>query len=181
MFTLMVGDITSQRVDAIVNAANSSLLGGGGVDGAIHSAGGPRILAECKELRRTTLPQGLPAGEAVATTAGLLHASWVIHTVGPVFRDPSQIPVLRSCYTRSLEAAAAKGARTVAFPLVGAGVYGWPADLACQAALDGALAFVGGQDTFDEIRYVLFRAELARELREAARGLKVALAEAPVD
>lgn len=121
------GDITAQRVDAIVNAANSSLLGGGGVDGAIHRAGGPEILAATRELRRTTLPAGLPTGQAVATTAGRLPARWVIHTVGPVFSTrEDRSDQLRSAYSSSLAVADRLGATTVAFPLISAGVYGWP-------------------------------------------------------
>jgi O-acetyl-ADP-ribose deacetylase (regulator of RNase III) len=120
------GDITTERVDAIVNAANSTLLGGGGVDGAIHAAAGPALLAECRELRRTTLPSGLPVGDAVATGSGDLPCRWVIHTVGPDRHagetDPDQ---LRSCFTRSLDVAAEIGAGSVAFPAVSAGVYGW--------------------------------------------------------
>ncbi|GAA4478395.1 hypothetical protein GCM10023094_21980 [Rhodococcus olei] len=129
------GDITRFEADAIVNAANSGLLGGGGVDGAIHRVGGPAVLAECRRLRETTLPGGLPAGDAVATTAGNLPARWVIHTVGPVYSAAEdRSAVLRSAYTRSLAVADELGARTVAFPLVSAGVYGWPhADAVHQA------------------------------------------------
>jgi O-acetyl-ADP-ribose deacetylase (regulator of RNase III) len=129
------GDITEQRVDAIVNAANRSLLGGGGVDGVIHRRGGPAILAGCQELRRTTYPDGLPTGEAVATTAGDLPARWVIHTVGPIHGrgDSAQ---LAGCYRSSLRVAAALGARTVAFPLISAGAYGWPIDDALRQAID---------------------------------------------
>lgn len=133
---IVQGDITTQRVDAIVNAANSSLLGGGGVDGAIHRAGGPAILEACRELRATTLPDGLPAGQAVATTAGELPARWVIHTVGPVYsptEDRSEI--LRSCYRQSLRIAAELGARSVAFPTISAGVYGWPMTDATRIAV----------------------------------------------
>lgn len=132
---IVQGDITTEKVDVIVNAAKSSLLGGGGVDGAIHRAGGPAILEECKELRRN-LPHGLYPGWAVITTAGALPAQWVVHTVGPVY-DPRQDQsyVLRSCYTKSLEAADVVGARTVAFPLISAGVYGWPKDDAVKQAL----------------------------------------------
>lgn len=130
------GDITRERVDAIVNAANSTLLGGGGVDGAIHRAGGPRILAECRRLRETTLPDGLPAGRAVATTARDLPARWVVHTVGPVqsTRDDRFAP-LASCYRESLRVAAGLGARSVAFPAISAGVYGWPMDDAARIAV----------------------------------------------
>ncbi|MFY0406285.1 O-acetyl-ADP-ribose deacetylase [Solicola sp. PLA-1-18] len=130
------GDITTLDVDVVVNAANSGLLGGGGVDGAIHRAGGPAILAECRELRATTWPDGLPTGEAVATTAGDLPARWVVHTVGPVWSRSSDLSGrLRSCYTRSLEVADGLGAASVAFPLISAGVYGWPLDDAVEQAV----------------------------------------------
>lgn len=131
------GDITRVEVDAVVNAARRSLLGGGGVDGAIHHAGGPEILAECRALRAERLPDGLPTGQAVATTAGNLPARWVIHTVGPVYgstRDGSEL--LADCYRNSLAVADELGARTVAFPLVSAGAYGWPVDDALRTALD---------------------------------------------
>ncbi|MDQ2836544.1 MAG: O-acetyl-ADP-ribose deacetylase [Actinomycetota bacterium] len=134
---LVQGDITDQRVDAIVNAANSSLLGGGGVDGAIHRRGGPAILDACRELRRGHYGRGLPAGQAVATTAGELPARWVIHTVGPVFspaEDRSEI--LRSCYRQSLAIAAGLGAETIAFPLISAGVYRWPVPAAIRIAIE---------------------------------------------
>ncbi|TKV61824.1 O-acetyl-ADP-ribose deacetylase [Nakamurella flava] len=133
---LVQGDITGQRVDAIVNAANHSLLGGGGVDGAIHRRGGPDILAECRRIRSEQYPDGLPTGEAVATTAGRLPARWVIHTVGPTWaKTKDKSPLLRSCYQRSLAVADQLGARTVAFPLVSAGVYRWPKDDAVRQAL----------------------------------------------
>lgn len=137
MVELVHGDITRERVDAIVNAANSSLLGGGGVDGAIHRAGGPRILAACEDLRRGKYGRGLDEGDAVATTAGRLHATWVVHTVGPVWNDGNGDPeILRSCYRRSLEVCAELGARSVAFPLISAGIYGWPEDDAARIALE---------------------------------------------
>ena len=139
---LAQGDITTFTVDAIVNAANRSLLGGLGVDGAIHRVGGPDILAECRALRKTMFPDGLPVGEAVATTAGRLPARWVIHTVGPRFSNDKQKPArLRSCYTTSLAVADGKGARTIAFPLISAGAYGWPKEDAlgqAHEALSGA-------------------------------------------
>jgi O-acetyl-ADP-ribose deacetylase (regulator of RNase III) len=120
------GDITREHLDAIVNAANSTLLGGGGVDGAIHDAAGPALLAECRELRRTVLPDGLAVGDAVATGAGLLPARWVIHTVGPnAYRGQRDPALLASCFTRSLDVAAQVGAASVAFPAVSAGIYGW--------------------------------------------------------
>ena len=131
------GDITRFSADAIVNAANQTLLGGGGVDGAIHRAGGRDILAECRELRETTLRDGLPTGDAVATTAGLLDARWVIHTVGPVWTpDEDRSELLASCYRRSLDVADSLGAETIAFPAVSAGIYGWPMEDAARIAID---------------------------------------------
>jgi O-acetyl-ADP-ribose deacetylase (regulator of RNase III) len=129
------GDITRQTVDAVVNAANSTLLGGGGVDGAIHAAAGPRLLEECRRLRSTSLPQGLPVGEAVATGAGDLPARWVIHTVGPNrHRGQTDPELLASCFRRSLDVAAGLPARSVAFPAVSAGVYGWPVEEVARIA-----------------------------------------------
>ncbi|MGN6613040.1 MAG: O-acetyl-ADP-ribose deacetylase [Angustibacter sp.] len=133
---LVAGDITTQDVDAVVNAANSSLLGGGGVDGAIHAAGGPDILAACRELRATTLPDGLPTGQAVATTAGRLPARWVIHTVGPVYgRDPAAAELLASAYRESLRVADELGAASVAFPSISTGAYGYPLHEAAPVAV----------------------------------------------
>jgi O-acetyl-ADP-ribose deacetylase len=132
---LVLGDITAQRVDAIVNAANSSLLGGGGVDGAIHRRGGSAILAACRQLRAGPYADGLPAGAAVATTAGELPARWVIHTVGPVYsRSEDRSATLRSCYQESLRVAEQIAATSVAFPLISAGLYGWPAEDAVRQA-----------------------------------------------
>ncbi len=156
--TLAQGDITTQRVDALVNAANSTLLGGGGVDGAIHRAGGPAILAECQRLRAERLPQGLPVGQAVATTAGALPARWVIHTVGPVYNeDVDREADLVSCYQRSLRLGVELGARTLAFPAISAGVYRWPAADAARIAVRavGSLA-ADLADEVDEARFVLF-------------------------
>ena len=131
------GDITEQHVDAVVNAANSSLLGGGGVDGAIHRRGGPDILAECRQIRAERYPDGLPPGQAVATTAGHLPARWVIHTVGPVYaKREDRSALLESCYRESLRVAAELGAASVAFPAVSAGVYGWPMDDAARIAVE---------------------------------------------
>lgn len=130
------GDITEQACDAVVNAANSSLLGGGGVDGAIHRRGGPDILAACRELRRTRYPDGLPTGQAVATTAGRLPAQWVIHTVGPVYsRSQDRSALLVSAYRESLRVADELVARTVAFPAISAGIYGWPMEDAARIAI----------------------------------------------
>jgi O-acetyl-ADP-ribose deacetylase len=168
--TVVRGDITRQRVDAVVNAANSSLLGGGGVDGAIHRAGGPAILAECRELRRTRLPDGLPTGAAVATTAGELPARWVIHTVGPVYsarQDRSAL--LASCHTEALRVADELGARSIAFPAISTGVYGYPLDLAAPVAVQ---ACANADTAVAEIRFVLFddRALAAFEAALAARS-----------
>ncbi|MBA3411355.1 MAG: O-acetyl-ADP-ribose deacetylase [Geodermatophilaceae bacterium] len=129
-------DITTERVDAIVNAANPGLLGGGGVDGAIHAAGGPEILAECRQ-RKADLPGGLlPRGQAVATTGGRLAARWVIHTAGPVYAPgKDRRAVLRSCYVQSLRLASELGAESIAFPAISAGVYGWPMDDAARVAV----------------------------------------------
>ncbi len=131
------GDITTVEVDAIVNAANQSLLGGGGVDGAIHAAGGPEILEATKHLRATTLPDGLETGDAVATTAGKLPARWVIHTVGPVYaKTIDRRDQLISAYRRSMEVADELGATSIAFPTISAGVYGWPHDDAVAVAVE---------------------------------------------
>jgi O-acetyl-ADP-ribose deacetylase (regulator of RNase III) len=166
------GDITRETVDAVVNAANSSLLGGGGVDGAIHRAGGPAILEECRRLRATTLPNGLPAGEAVATTAGRLPARWVIHTVGPVHSTrEDRSAVLDSCYRRSLAVARELGARSVGFPAVSAGVYGWPMDDAARIAVAAVRDVMRDADSPETVRFVLFSAEaLAQFERALAAG-----------
>jgi O-acetyl-ADP-ribose deacetylase (regulator of RNase III) len=151
---LELGDITAQHVDAVVNAANRSLMGGGGVDGAIHRRGGPAILAECREIRRRRFPDGLPPGEAVATTAGDLPARWVIHTVGPMFsRSEDRSDVLASCHTSSLRVADEIGARTVAFPAISTGVYGYPVELAAPVAV-GAVR--DADTTVELVRFVLF-------------------------
>ena len=164
---VLEGDITSQDADAIVNAANSTLLGGGGVDGAIHRAGGPSILAACEEIRRTTHPDGLPTGMAVSTTAGDLSARWVIHTVGPVYgRDADPAGLLASCHTESLRLADALGVRTVAFPAISTGVYGYPVDEAAGVAID---AVRGAETRVDEVRFVLFGRD-AYEAFERALG-----------
>jgi O-acetyl-ADP-ribose deacetylase (regulator of RNase III) len=150
------GDITEQDVDAIVNAANSSLLGGGGVDGAIHSAGGPAVLRACNELRRTRYPTGLPTGQAVATTAGALRARSVIHTVGPIYsRSPDPAGELASCHVESLRVADGLTARTVAFPAISTGVYGYPIEEAAPVAI---AAVRRAQTNVEEVRFVLFNA-----------------------
>ena len=152
--TFEMGDITDQDVDAIVNAANHTLMGGGGVDGAIHRRGGPEILAECKKLRESRFPDGLPTGQAVATSAGRLTARWVIHTVGPTYaesKDKSQL--LADCFRNSLRIADELSAATVAFPAISTGVYRWPVDDAARIAV----ATVRASDTqVNEVRFVLF-------------------------
>lgn len=151
---LVRGDITRQSVDAIVNAANSSLLGGGGVDGAIHRRGGPAILEDCRKLRASHYGKGLATGAAVATTAGELDARWVIHTVGPVWsaaEDRSEL--LASCYRESLRVADDLGARTVAFPAVSTGVFGWPMGDGARIAVETVRA---ARTSVDEVRFVLF-------------------------
>jgi len=151
---LVRGDITEQQVDAVVNAANSSLLGGGGVDGAIHRRGGPEILAECKRIRAERYPDGLPTGQAIATTAGRLPARWVIHTVGPVWsKHDDRSALLESCYRESLRVADELGAASVAFPAVSAGIYGWPMDDAARIAVETVRA---ADTSVALVRFVLF-------------------------
>jgi O-acetyl-ADP-ribose deacetylase (regulator of RNase III) len=154
--TLVLGDITAQEVDAVVNAANRSLLGGGGVDGAIHRRGGDAIIDACRQLRATTHPDGLPVGEAVATTAGSLPARWVIHTVGPIYGGRADdAELLASCYRSSLRVADELGASSVAFPAISTGAFGYPVEEAATVAV----AAVGGATTsVREVRFVLFDA-----------------------
>jgi O-acetyl-ADP-ribose deacetylase len=170
--TLKLGDITAEPADAIVNAANSSLLGGGGVDGAIHRRGGPAILAECRELRASRYRDGLPAGQAVATTAGDLPARWVIHTVGPAYSArQDRSAQLASCYERSLRVADELGAVTVAFPAVSAGAYGWPP----QDAARVALTTVGRTACrVEEVRFVLFSEQMHETFRRVLASLPAA-------
>src|SRR5580700_2522652 len=158
--TLVQGDITRQQADAIVNAANSSLLGGGGVDGAIRRNGGPEILAACRGLRAEAYPDGLPAGQAVATTAGRLPATWVIHTVGPVYSPrEDRSALLASCYTESLRVAAGLGARTIAFPAVSARI----AVTTVHAATE--------HPTLTEVRFVLFTPDMYQQFHRALATL----------
>jgi O-acetyl-ADP-ribose deacetylase (regulator of RNase III) len=158
--TVVEGDLTAEAVDAVVNAANSSLLGGGGVDGAIHRAGGAEILAACLQLRAGPLPDGLPTGQAVATTAGRMPARWVIHTVGPVYAhedDPAAL--LGSCHVESLRVADELGAATVAFPAISCGVYGYPVEEAAPVAV---AAVRDAATSVEEVRFVLRGAEAVR-------------------
>ncbi|MFC5886531.1 O-acetyl-ADP-ribose deacetylase [Kitasatospora sp. CM 4170] len=173
--TLVEGDITEQQVDAVVNAANSSLLGGGGVDGAIHRKGGSQILEECRRLRASHWGRGLPTGQAVATTAGRLPARWVVHTVGPVYWEDEyddRAEQLASCYRESLRVAAELGARTVAFPAVSAGVYGWPLEDAARIALGTVAAAVAGPAReLTEVRFVLFGTAAYGTFEQVWRGM----------
>jgi len=153
----VVGDLTTQEVDAVVNAANSTLLGGGGVDGALHAAAGPALLEACRRLRATTHPAGLAVGDAVATPGGRLAARWVIHTVGPNrHRGQDDPALLASCFTRSLEVAREVGARSVAFPAVSAGAYGWEASDVARVAVSEVRQWVDDNEgDLDLVRFVL--------------------------
>jgi O-acetyl-ADP-ribose deacetylase len=161
--TVVLGDLTVQRVDAIVNAANESLLGGGGVDGAIHRAGGPEIGVACRALG------GCATGDAKATGGGLLPARWVVHAVGPVWRGggAGEDGLLASAHRRALEVASELGARTVAFPAISCGIYAFPAERAAPVAMGAARDAL---DRFDEIRFVLFDEDLRRVFADAAEA-----------
>ena len=154
--SLIKGDITMQATDAIVNAANSSLMGGGGVDGAIHRAGGPAILDECKRI--VSKVGRLPTGQAVITTGGNLTAKHVIHTVGPIWHGGKnkEPELLASAYRESLQLAVENGLRTISFPSVSTGAYGYPVRLAAQTALQTVIDFLKTNDSLDEVRFVLF-------------------------
>ncbi len=156
---LYVGDLTDHAVDAIVNAANSSLLGGGGVDGAIHRRGGEALTAACRQLRATSLPEGLPTGQVVLTPAGNLLAKWVIHTVGPIYgrHGGREAELLAACYRNALGLAREKGLKTIAFPAISTGVYGYPADEAAGVVGATLRAFLSEDDAIEEVRLVFFR------------------------
>lgn len=155
---VVTGDLTCEQVDVIVNAANSTLLGGGGVDGAIHARGGPEILAACRELRRTLVPDGLPAGEAVLTTAGRLPARHVIHTVGPVYglHNGQEAILLANCYRNSLSLAAEHAMARIAFPAISTGAYGYPRHEAAAVASRAIGEFLASDDFIREVRLVFF-------------------------
>jgi O-acetyl-ADP-ribose deacetylase (regulator of RNase III) len=165
---VVVGDITRQDVGAIVNAANSTLLGGGGVDGAIHRAGGPQILQECEQIRRTTYPKGLPTGEAVITTGGNLPARYVIHTVGPIYgRDPErEADLLAACYRNCLNLAREHAAKSIAFPSISTGAYGYPKPEAAAISSRSIKEFLDGDDSIEQVRLVFFHERDARVFRE---------------
>ena len=153
---LVRGDITKERVDAIANAANEGLMGGGGVDGAIHRAGGSAIMAECSTIRAKQ--GGCPTGQAVITTGGNLPAKYVIHTVGPIWRggDAGEPELLASCYRESLRLAVEHGIKTIAFPSISTGVYGYPVTQAAVIALSAVKEFLEAHDGLDEVSFVLF-------------------------
>ena len=164
---LVQGDITDQEVDALVNAANSGLRGGGGVDGAIHRAGGPAIMAACRQL------DGCPTGDARITTGGNLRARYVIHAVGPIYRDGRQgePALLASAYRRSLEVAAAHGVRRLAFPSISTGVYAYPIAQAARIALGTVQDYLAGDREILLVRFVLFSVADLRAYEEAAREI----------
>ena len=155
-----VGDITKEVVDAVVNAANGTLMGGGGVDGAIHRAGGPEILKECKEIRRAQYTDGLPTGQAVITTAGKMVAKHVIHTVGPVYGrgGKEKAELLAACYRNSLMVAASNGLKTIAFPAISTGVYGYPLHEAAKVSSRAIEKFLRADNSIEEVRLVFFAA-----------------------
>ena len=159
-----VGDITREAADAIVNAANSSLMGGGGVDGAIHRAGGPEILEACKRIRESEYPNGLPTGQAVITTGGRLPARHVIHTVGPVYgrHHGEEARFLGACYENSIALAAKHGLETIAFPAISTGVYGYPKDEAARVALAAIELALAKHASIKEVRLVFFSEDDAR-------------------
>jgi O-acetyl-ADP-ribose deacetylase len=153
-----VGDITREDVDAVVNAANSTLMGGGGVDGAIHRAGGREILKACEEIRRTHYPEGLPTGGAVLTTAGKMKARYVIHTVGPVYsQGKDKSALLAACYKNSLAVAVEHALKTIAFPAISTGIYGYPREEAAAVASMAIESFLEKDSTIDQVRLVFFQ------------------------
>lgn len=161
---VLKGDITNQDVDAIVNAANSTLFGGGGVDGAIHAKGGPEILEACREIRRTRFPRGLPTGEVVLTTGGRLPARYVIHTVGPITRigHAPDASLLASCYRNALALAAENGLRSIAFPAISTGAFGYPPERAAPVASETIESALSAGTTVEQVRLIFYEAEDAR-------------------
>ncbi|HKS09315.1 MAG TPA: O-acetyl-ADP-ribose deacetylase [Pyrinomonadaceae bacterium] len=160
---VVVGDLTRQDVDAIVNAANSTLLGGGGVDGAIHKAGGPLIPRECREIRRTQYPDGLPTGEAVITAGGDLPARFVIHTVGPIYgHDPNEAELLAACYRNSLNLAVQHAIYSIAFPSISTGAFRYPQPEAAAVSSRAIKEFLNADQQIEEVRLVFFQDRDAR-------------------
>jgi O-acetyl-ADP-ribose deacetylase (regulator of RNase III) len=170
---ILQGDITEMDTDAIVNAANPSLMGGGGVDGAIHRKGGPKILEECKKIRATEYPDGLPTGKAVITTGGNLKARYVIHTVGPIWRggNRGEPELLAEAYRNSLKLAVSKGLKTIAFPSISTGAYGYPIEKACRVALTTVKEFLEKENQLEKVVLVLFSRRDFEICMEAAREI----------
>ncbi|MEM3730490.1 MAG: O-acetyl-ADP-ribose deacetylase [Candidatus Bathyarchaeia archaeon] len=168
---LVQGDITEMETEAIVNAANPSLMGGGGVDGAIHKKGGPKILEECKRIREKEWPEGLPTGKAVITSGGNLKAKYVIHTVGPIWRggNSGEPELLADAYRNSLSLAVSKGIKTIAFPSISTGAYGYPIEKACRIALSTVKEFLEKVDKLEKVVFVLFSKRDFEIYREAAK------------
>ncbi|MEM1994087.1 MAG: O-acetyl-ADP-ribose deacetylase [Nitrososphaerales archaeon] len=167
------GDITEQETEAIVNAANPTLMGGGGVDGAIHRKGGPSILEECKKIRATQYPKGLPTGKAVITNAGRLKAKYVIHTVGPIWSggDRGKAELLAEAYRSCLELASSKGIKSIAFPSISTGAYGYPISKASRVALETVKDFLIKEHTINEVVFVLFSREDQKVYEKAAEEI----------
>lgn len=170
---LVQGDITDMETDAIVNAANSSLMGGGGVDGAIHRKGGSQIQKECEQIRATEWPDGLPTGKAVVTTGGDLKAAYVIHTVGPVWHggDRGEPELLAEAYRNSLKLALSKGLKTVAFPSISTGAYRYPIEKASRIALKTTKEFLEKEDKLEAVIFVLFTEHDLEVYKEAAKDI----------
>lgn len=155
---IKIGDITLEDADAVVNAANSSLLGGGGVDGAIHLRGGSQILEECREIRQNEFPKGLPTGQAVITGGGNLKAKFVIHTVGPIFGQHGgrEVELLSNCYSNSLSLAVKNHLESVAFPAISTGIYGYPKSEAAKISSRAVKDFIGQNKQISQVRFVFF-------------------------
>jgi len=170
---MVQGDITDMNTDAIVNAANPTLMGGGGVDGAIHRKGGPKILEECKRIRAAEYPDGLPTGKAVITSGGNLKAKYVIHTVGPVWHGGTcgEPELLAGAYRNSLKLAVSKGLKTIAFPAISTGAYGYPIEKASQIAISTVKEFLEKEDDLDKVVFVLFSKSNFEIYRKAAEGI----------
>ncbi len=169
---LTEGDITRQETDAIVNAANSTLLGGGGVDGAIHRAGGPAILEACKQIRATEDPDGLPAGRAAATTAGDMAAKYVIHTVGPIYRggDSGEAETLASAYRESIRVADELGLKSISFPSISTGAYGYPIHDAAKIAVSTVIESLKSTRHIQLVRFVLFGVSAFKAFERVVNG-----------
>lgn len=171
---LKVGDITEEDTQAVVNAANSTLMGGGGVDGAVHAKGGPSILEECKKIRKDIYPDGLPTGEAVITTGGNLKADYVIHTVGPICRGrftEREEKLLYRAYYNSLKLAKEKGIKSISFPSISTGAYRCPVDKAAKTAFKALIDFIKNENYIEEIRFVLFTYDVYEIYKEAFNGI----------